>query len=62
MLDLASRQGIEHRGISDHGFIPSVYFRDPNGYVVELAADIEAAKELDGKNTPHDVLAAWRRN
>lgn len=27
----------EVRGVSDHGFIDSIYFRDPNGYVVELA-------------------------
>jgi catechol-2,3-dioxygenase len=26
------------RGISDHGFIDSIYFRDPNGYVIELTA------------------------
>ena len=30
--------GIEIRGISDHGFIHSIYFRDPNGYVIELTA------------------------
>ena len=24
--------------ISDHGFIDSIYFRDPNGYVIELTA------------------------
>ena len=30
--------GMEVRGISDHGFIESLYFRDPNGYVVELTA------------------------
>ena len=30
--------GIETRGIADHGFIRSIYFRDPNGYVVELSA------------------------
>jgi len=30
--------GMETRGISDHGFIDSIYFRDPNGYVVELTA------------------------
>ena len=28
--------GIETRGVSDHGFIHSIYFRDPNGYVIEL--------------------------
>ena len=27
---------IETRGIIDHGFIKSIYFRDPNGYVIEL--------------------------
>jgi len=32
------RRGIETRGISDHGFIRSIYFRDPNGYVIELTA------------------------
>ena len=30
--------GIETRGVSDHGFIDSIYFRDPNGYVIELCA------------------------
>jgi len=30
--------GIETRGISNHGFIDSIYFRDPNGYVIELTA------------------------
>jgi catechol 2,3-dioxygenase-like lactoylglutathione lyase family enzyme len=36
--------GIETRGISDHGSIESVYFRDPNGYVIELT----------GKRPGHD--------
>jgi catechol 2,3-dioxygenase-like lactoylglutathione lyase family enzyme len=31
-------RGIETRGVSDHGFIHSIYFRDPNGYVIELTA------------------------
>ncbi|MBM3585061.1 MAG: VOC family protein [Alphaproteobacteria bacterium] len=30
--------GLETRGVSDHGFIDSIYFRDPNGYVIELTA------------------------
>lgn len=38
MLAKARDQGREVRGPSDHGFIESIYFRDPNGYVVELAA------------------------
>jgi len=38
MLAKGKAQGIETRGISDHGFIDSIYFRDPNGYVIELCA------------------------
>ena len=30
--------GIDTRGITDHGFLHSIYFRDPNGYVIELTA------------------------
>ena len=38
MLAKGKAAGIETRGISDHGMIHSIYFRDPNGYVVELTA------------------------
>ena len=38
MLAQGKAQGIETRGVSDHGFIRSIYFRDPNGYVIELTA------------------------
>ncbi|UOD50718.1 VOC family protein [Orrella daihaiensis] len=38
MLQKGKEQQIETRGPSDHGFIDSIYFRDPNGYVVELCA------------------------
>ena len=38
MLERGKAQGVETRGVSDHGFVHSIYFRDPNGYVVELAA------------------------
>ncbi len=33
--------GIETRGVSNHGFIDSIYFRDPNGYVIELCTKRE---------------------
>ena len=32
------KAGFETRGVSDYGFIDSIYFRDPNGYVIGLAA------------------------
>ena len=38
MLARGKAAGLETRGVSDHGFIRSIYFRDPNGYVVELTA------------------------
>jgi len=38
MLDKGTRAGIESRGIADHDGIHSIYFRDPNGYVLELTA------------------------
>lgn len=42
-MDAAGRAaGIETRGISEHGSNRSIYFRDPNGYVVELTAKTPA--------------------
>jgi catechol 2,3-dioxygenase-like lactoylglutathione lyase family enzyme len=38
MLAKGRAAGIETRGVSDHGFIDSIYFRDPDGYVIELTA------------------------
>ena len=38
MLAKGRERGIETRGVSDHGFVHSIYIRDPNGYVIELAA------------------------
>ena len=63
MLDKGRSAGIETRGISDHGFIESVYFRDPNGYVVELAARKVAGSQHSDHEQPdraHAVLEAWQ--
>ncbi len=38
MLAKGKAEGREVRGVSDHRFIRSIYFRDPNGYVIELTA------------------------
>jgi catechol 2,3-dioxygenase-like lactoylglutathione lyase family enzyme len=38
MMAKGQSAGIETRGISDHDFIHSIYFRDPNGYIIELTA------------------------
>lgn len=38
MLAKGKAARLHTRGISDHGFLHSIYFRDPNGYVIELTA------------------------
>lgn len=55
--------GIETRGISDHGFIRSIYFRDPNGYVIELTAKVTGhEKETDpAVNGARARLDGWQR-
>ncbi len=53
--------GIETRGISDHRFIHSIYFRDPNGYVVELTAKAPGHDEaMDGRKAATQILASWQ--
>ena len=57
--------GIETRGIADHGLIRSIYFRDPNGYVVELSA--KKAEEApcgadDRARSARDSLDKWQRS
>jgi len=54
--------GIETRGVADHGFIRSIYFRDPNGYVIELAAPTDAAADyaIEAETKAHDRLEQWQ--
>ena len=54
--------GIDTRGPVDHGFIDSIYFRDPNGYVIELTAKMPThAKEMDpAKNGAREKLDKWQ--
>ncbi|MDP1901605.1 MAG: VOC family protein [Rubrivivax sp.] len=52
MLAKGRAEGIETRGPSNHGMVDSIYFRDPNGYVIELCA----------KRPEHDTLMDPARN
>ncbi|MHA1108532.1 MAG: VOC family protein, partial [Alphaproteobacteria bacterium] len=56
MFEKGRASGIETRGIADHGFIHSIYFRDPNGYVIELAAPTNNAADyaVEAAKTAHD--------
>lgn len=53
---------MELRGVSDHGFIESIYLRDPNGYVVELTTkkpNHDAA--VDPRiNDARQILKSWQ--
>jgi catechol 2,3-dioxygenase-like lactoylglutathione lyase family enzyme len=55
--------GMEVRGISDHGFIDSIYFRDPNGYVIELTSKRPNHDEAvaEAKLSAREKLDAWQR-
>ena len=58
----AVARGLEVRGISDHHIFESIYFRDPNGYVIELTTPNE--KHVDAsdptKNGARTKLDAWQ--
>ena len=64
MLAKGRAAGIDSRGIADHHFIQSIYFRDPNGYVIELTArmpnhDTEMNPQTNGAR---DILDRWQAN
>jgi len=62
MYRKAKAEGREIRGVSDHGFIHSIYFRDPNGYVIELAAKLaNHDREMDpARNKARAILDTWQ--
>ena len=65
MLAKGKAAGIETRGVSDHRFIHSIYFRDPNGYVLELTAKTPAyAEAMSNGHGAHEAAAralhAWQ--
>ena len=56
MVLKAKSLNIETRGISDHDFIQSVYFRDPNGYVVVTRS---TRTQFCAAFTSKQTLAEW---
>ncbi len=62
-LETGRREGYEVRGPADHGFVDSIYFRDPNGYVIELTAKKpghDSAFDPSGQK-PRAILDRWQR-
>ena len=63
-IDKGKAAGIDTRGIADHKFIHSIYFRDPNGYVIELTAKMPNHDEsMDPViNGSASALSNWQEN
>ena len=64
MFDKGKQAGIHTRGGGGHGFIRSIYFRDPNGFVIELTAPSQDAARytLEHTKKPHGTQADWQAN
>jgi catechol 2,3-dioxygenase-like lactoylglutathione lyase family enzyme len=62
MLQKGQAERREVRGPVDHEFVRSIYFRDPNGYVIELTAPTGTHREImdPAASKPHEALARWR--
>ena len=62
MLEKGRRLGMETRGPSDHKFVRSIYFRDPNGYVIELTAKTSGHDDLmdPANNGAREILEKWQ--
>lgn len=62
MLEKGRAAGVETRGVSDHQFIHSIYFRDPNGYVIELTAKLDNHDQLVDPNVngAREKLSRWQ--
>jgi catechol 2,3-dioxygenase-like lactoylglutathione lyase family enzyme len=60
-VSAAKARGLEVRGPSDHGFIRSTYFRDPDGYVVELTVRQPGHNEMMAKEraSARETLGRW---
>ncbi|TNE33905.1 MAG: VOC family protein [Alphaproteobacteria bacterium] len=61
MFEKGKSLGYNPRGISDHGFIHSIYFRDPNGYVIELTAKVPGKSKdpAEAEKEAHEILGNW---
>jgi len=62
MMAKGKARRIETRGVSNHGFIHSIYFRDPNGYVIELTAKAPSHAEATdpARNGARAKLDRWQ--
>ena len=62
MFEKGQQEGVDVRGIADHDLIHSIYFRDPNGYVIELTARTDRHGELMDPtlNNARQIVDNWQ--
>ena len=62
MFEKGKAEGFDPRGVADHTFIHSIYFRDPNGYVIELTAKMDNHdSHMDpATNNARGILDDWQ--
>ena len=60
MFEKGKAAGIETRGVADHGFIDSIYLRDPDGYVVELCARRPGSGDAMDSAQARHALQRWQ--
>jgi catechol 2,3-dioxygenase-like lactoylglutathione lyase family enzyme len=54
--------GVAVLGVTDHGFVQSIYFFDPNGIRLELTAESSTAEEMARfKREAHGLLREWTK-
>ncbi|MEZ5653440.1 MAG: VOC family protein [Burkholderiaceae bacterium] len=51
--------GVEVLGVTDHGFVRSIYFFDPNGLRLELTADVDDGFDIEEHDRARRELDAW---
>jgi catechol-2,3-dioxygenase len=52
--------GVEVLGVTDHGFVRSIYFFDPNGIRLEFTVDMDDENiSQDDIRKAHQQLADW---
>ena len=63
MKERLEANGISVLGITDHEFVKSIYFFDPNGIRLEFAAETATKEELEQfARTAHESLAKWTKD
>jgi catechol 2,3-dioxygenase-like lactoylglutathione lyase family enzyme len=62
MMAKGKERGMEVRGVADHAFIESIYFRDPNGYVIELTSKVPDYDQrmVEQARLAREHLRAWQ--